>query len=691
MDNSELTPKILEQFKTESRENIEHAESSLLSLEKTGHVSSAIHEVFRSIHTIKGSADYLDLKDLKELSHAFEGVLDELRKEQLICISKGLADLFFEVLDALKILIEATTLSSTNNSHNYTYLIEQLTQIEAPRIGPIQKSSKDGPLLNIEEASSTKSTTIFLESVGQRRDALLQVKSKLLPGQPIDMDVRGMASRALQGIRNASQFIGEGELETLSGEFKNWVSSLDQCKEADELSLKLEQYLAKVQNVLNEMATLSQTNNLSQIIDKNTQRKSTSDQPITRSQTMRVDQGLLDGFMDLVGELIVARNAFSHIQNKLGGTEEARIVGLKELRESSNRLNHITEELERNVVEMRMVPVKTLFQKYPRIVRDICSRTGKSAAIIFEGEDTEIDKGIADQISEPLIHIVRNAIDHGIELTKDRRKSGKTDSGTLIMKASRKGNLIVIEVTDDGAGINIEKIKSKAVEKCLLSAEQAAISTNSELLDLIFSPGFSTADKITDISGRGVGLDIARTNLKKAKGTVSVSTSLNQSTCFRLEVPLTLAIMRALLIKADEAIYAISLQDVTETLKIPYAELKSICQEKVITLRGEVIQVEWLRKLIGGPLQIKPREDLRLSILILHVNGKRFGLIVDSVYRQEEIVVKPLPEPYSAMPGLAGASILGNGKTILILDTTELYSLANGSQRDSQPSNLIST
>jgi two-component system chemotaxis sensor kinase CheA len=666
LDDSYLTPKLLEQFKAESAENLEHAEQALLSIGDASLVNSGINEIFRSIHTIKGSAEYLNLKDLKELSHSFETVLDKLRKEQKICITKELTDLFFKVLDATQTLVEKATLTGTHHNVNCQSLMEQLKQIQVPQYE--QKSSGQAILSTPTQSPDlAKSVKVFLDNVRQRSDILLLVKTKLKNDEPIATEIRALACRAIQGIRNASQFMGEDELERISEDFKKWVSSLDQCKEALEFCNKIEHYLITVQDVVKRVTKplleleLKSSSNIFEI------------NKITESETVRVDQGLLDGFMNLVGELIVARNAFAGIQSKLTSTEENRLLGLKELGEASSRLNHITEELQRNAMEMRMVPVKTLFQKFPRIVRDLCNKTGKTVSIIFQGENTEIDKGIADQFSEPLLHIIRNAVDHGIESTEERKRVGKSIAGNLIMKASHNGSQMSIEITDDGAGIDVEKLKLKGIERGLLTIEQAASWTKVELLDLIFEPGFSTAAKVTDISGRGVGLDVVRTHLKKAKGTVSVTTELNQGTCFRLELPLTMSIMRALLVKSNQVIYAISIQDVIETVKISFSEMKSVCRKKTITLRGEVIFVEWLCEILGRLPQEENLPYSRLPILILQMNGKKVGLIVDSIVKQEEIVVKPLPEAYTSITELAGASILGNGQVILILDTKHLY------------------
>ena len=505
MDESEPTADILEQFKTESRENLERAEAALLSLENAFEANEAINELFRAVHTIKGSADYLGLKDLKVLSHAFENILDQRRKMVPVSISKAQSDVFFDVLDVINKLVA-----------------------EAPEISDLLAIDCKQLIEELEKFNTT-------EDFGKSDEVLVKIESK-----------------AIKVFRDT-------------------------------------------------------------------------------------------------------------------------LIALREFRESYSRLTHITGELQRSVIEMRMIPIKTLFERYPRIARDVCRKNGKSVDIVFDGEDTEIDKGIADQISEPLIHLVRNAIDHGIESPLERKKLGKSESGTLTLKAFHHGNSMVIEITDNGGGINLERIKSKVIEKGWLTLDQASQCSNSELLNYIFVPGFSTAASITDISGRGVGLDVVKTNLGKIKGNVSVTTEVNQGTCFRLEVPLTVAIMRALLVKANHAIYAISLQDVCETVKIRASELQSIRQKTAITLRGEVIMVEWLSQLLGNNLIQITSEELRLSILILQVNGHKFGLIVDSVFKQEEIVVKPLPESYTDVQGVAGASILGDGKAILILDSNQLY------------------
>lgn len=557
MKDFEITPEILEQFKIESKENIERAESALLLLEKSSDQGAAIHELFRSIHTIKGSADYLSLSTLKETSHAFESVLDRLRISNPVQLTEEQSNLFFDVLDVIARLVSSGQETSERDAAHCNQLVQQLKRFNLPESGRSRNEIRGRAAPVPRPEGHDKAVKVFKDTVGQQFDVIVRARNKLHSQALIDPGVRGMLSRALQCIGNASQFVGEDELEAASGEFRAWVLSPGQSRDAQQLVLKIDGYLPAVQGVLGNISERCESR---RALDAVTEVDSDGLGEVgsgaalqsvllkTESKTVRVDQGALDGFMNLVGELIVARNAFSHIQGKLTGSEEDRLIAIREFRESSDRLTQITGELQRNVMEMRLIPIKTLFQRYPRIVRDVCRKTAKKVEVIFEGEDTEIDKGIADQISEPLIHIVRNAVDHGIESAEDRKRSGKTESGTLIMKASHQGNFVVIEVTDDGGGINLEKIRTKAIERGLINTDVAGTCGKQDLLSFIFDPGFSTAAAVTDISGRGVGLDVVKTNLKKIKGSVSVSTEVKQGTCFRLEVPLTIAIMRALLL-----------------------------------------------------------------------------------------------------------------------------------------------
>ncbi|MBF0315465.1 MAG: chemotaxis protein CheA [Oligoflexia bacterium] len=668
MQAHQVPPDLLEQFKIESHDNIEQAEVALLSIEQGSSVQEEINEIFRAIHTIKGSAAYLELTDIKELSHAFENTLDTIRKSKQIEIPKEKRDLFFTVLDTIKSLI----FLFHGEAHVFD-IKEMIRSLEIP--GEEEKSVQSSE--NKFGKFKDRSAKIFCENVDQQFETLKRLGNKIIEVNSFDEDSYTIACRAVQGIKNACQFIGEFELEETSVAFKEWLESGKTSKEVKIVIEQQARYLKKVEEVL---CKFTEGNGGKKEAKNHHLLLQQEMVPLKASKTVRVDQGLLDEFMNLVGELIVSKNVFAHLQTKLmtKGKEEDRATTVKEFKESSKFLSRITAELQQKVMKLRMVPIRTLFQKYPLVARDVASKTGKLVNVQFEGEETAIDKGIADQISEPLLHLVRNAVDHGIETPDDRKKVGKTEAGTILLRAAYQGNFIILEILDDGNGIEIDKVKAKAIEKKFLTVADAEKITKQEILDYIFVPGLTTSSSITDISGRGVGLDIVKNNLKKIKGNVSVNTEEGEGTSFKIEVPLTMAIMPALLVKSCDSIYALPLAEVSETIKIPLSELQTLCTKKAIVLRGNVVPVEDLNKVLGGLEQQQERKLLRLSIVILNSSGSQFGLIVDSVCGQEEIVVKPLPETYSHIQGLSGTSILGNGKTILILDCGQLYNVLVG-------------
>jgi len=318
-----------------------------------------------------------------------------------------------------------------------------------------------------------------------------------------------------------------------------------------------------------------------------------------------------------------------------------------------------------------------VFQKFPRMVRDITRKNNKKVQIILQGEDTEIDKGIAEDLADPLVHIIRNAVDHGLETPDERKLAGKAETGTIILRATHEGNFIIIEILDDGRGIDTEAVLNKAIEKGLIDVDHADSLTQEEICSFIFHPGFSTAQKITDISGRGVGMDVVMTNLKKLKGNVQVSSEPGQGTKVRLEVPLTLVLVDALLSQVADQTFAIPLEAIAETIKVQNSDIKLLMNKKVTTLRGEVVSVARLADLLGITHEQKNTEDEQTLIILKHGNSK-LGVVIDRILRKEEIVVKPLADYLAAIPGLSGASILGDGRSILILEPAELIAMAFG-------------
>ncbi len=390
------------------------------------------------------------------------------------------------------------------------------------------------------------------------------------------------------------------------------------------------------------------------------------------SSTIRVDHEKLDHLMNLIGELIINRNRFSMLAR---GLEEGKDVGeiAQSLTETTYAMARISDDLQDTIMKVRMVPVQTVFSRFPRLVRDLSRKSGKKVDLITEGEETELDKSVVEVIGDPLVHLIRNSVDHGIETEERRVAAGKDPVGKVFLRAYHRGNSVAIEVEDDGRGIDPEKMRESAINKGIITAEEAKNLDDREALELIFAPGFSTAEKVTDISGRGVGMDVVRTNIKNLKGSVNITSEVGKYSKFILSLPLTLAIIDALMVKVAGQTFAIPLDAVSETTKIEARRLTDVNNRKAVTLRGEVLGIVDLRELLEMP----PREDASiLSVLVIHDNDRRLGIIVDSLLERQEIVIKSLGSYLGDQKGLSGATIMGDGSVVLILDPHEIYIMA---------------
>ena len=393
------------------------------------------------------------------------------------------------------------------------------------------------------------------------------------------------------------------------------------------------------------------------------------------SSTIRVDHEKLDQLMNQISELIIIRNRYSMLARQLEDNHNVDNSEVAQsLSETTYSLARISDDLQDTIMKVRMVPVSTVFTRFPRLVRDLSRKSGKDVELIMEGEETELDKSVVEVIGDPLVHLIRNSMDHGVELAEDRIAVGKPAQGKVWLRAFHRGNSVAIEIEDDGKGIDPVKMRAVAVKKGLMTAEEANQLDDHEAIELIFAPGFSSAEKITDISGRGVGMDVVRTNIKNLKGSVSISSEINKGTRITLSLPLTLAIIDALMIEIAGDMYAIPLDSVSETTKIESARLTDVKGRKAVTLRGEVLGIMDLCGLLGMPSGDMDREVL--SVVVIHDNGRRLGLVVDRLQERQEIVIKPLGEYLGNIDGISGATILGDGSVILILDPHEIYLLA---------------
>jgi two-component system chemotaxis sensor kinase CheA len=396
--------------------------------------------------------------------------------------------------------------------------------------------------------------------------------------------------------------------------------------------------------------------------------------------TMRVDQSKLDDYINLAGELVIARNALVHDfgQLRIDGGHHHR------LKESVERVQRIVADIQANAMSMRMVPVMSVFQRFPRMVRDLAKAQGKHIEIQMFGEETELDKQVAEKLGDPLVHLIRNSADHGVELPEVRQAAGKSETGLITLKASREGGSIVIDIVDDGRGIDVERLKAKAVEKGLLRQEQASAMPREKALELIFAAGLSTAKVVSDISGRGVGMDVVRSNIADLGGSVSVLSDEGHGTRIRLQLPLTLAVTAVVLVSSHDHLYAVPMESVRETLKVPPQHLQMLNGRHAIALRGQIVPVVSLAEVLSSHRRTaegSPGESAaagmdrsgRVPIVVVAVGATYYGIRVDELKGQQEVVIKPLPGQLGRLPGFAGATIMGDGSVVLILDPASLY------------------
>lgn len=389
--------------------------------------------------------------------------------------------------------------------------------------------------------------------------------------------------------------------------------------------------------------------------------------------TIRVDVARLDELMNLVGELVLGRNRLSQITFKINETFEGNTLA-KDLADASSQVDLITTELQMAVMKTRMVPIAKVFNKLPRLIRDLSRELKKEIDVEIFGEETELDKSIIEEINDPLVHILRNACDHGIETAEERIKKGKSPKGRIVIKAEQEGNNIVISIADDGKGIDSEKIKTKAVEKGLITVDQAFEMSKREALNLVFAPGFSTAEKVSNVSGRGVGMDVVKTNITKLKGIVDIESEVNVGTTITIKLPLTLAIIQGLLVQADAETFAVPLHTVVEVVRVQREEISTVNGYEVVRLRDTILPLARLSQIFSFGQQVQKSQWQ--YIVVIGLAEERLGIMVDSLLGQREVVIKPLGDYLGAVQGIAGSTILGDGKVIMIIDIGQFMQMA---------------
>lgn len=674
----DLAEGALEEFLADAREQMEQLDNLLLALGRGVASREELDAVFRLVHTVKGSSGYLALEALSGLAHAFENVLGIMRQIEGFQLGSDALDLFLEASAGIKTLLEVV--ASGQRCQPPEALLARLEAMSERLSGEAELT---GPARPIRAGSGRdESALIFLESARQYEEALSLCLARLRSAADsrLDSATLDLAFRSAHSMKSSAQYMGYEAILACARDLESWIGAASGPGPCDAAALAA--LLERLEFLLCEMrersagAQPAASGAEAVSIRGGSASVASSQAPVADNapKTMRIDAALLDHFMNLVGELIVVRNALSHMQRSLESDRSLPAATAKELSVSVQGVQRISESMRQAVMDMRMVPIRQVFQKFPRMVRDISRRTGKEVDLVLKGEETEIDKAIAESIVDPLVHLVRNAADHGIEEPDDRAASGKSRRGTICLSAMHEGNSIVIEVRDDGKGMDPAKILAKAVEKGVVGAEDAEGMDEAAILDLIFAPGFSTAEKVTDISGRGVGMDVVRTNIRSVGGRIGVSSKVGEGSAIRLELPLTMAVIESLIVSAGGQIFAVPTSAVVEMLKVPVGKVRSLLGKSAFTLRGRVIGLSSMAALLGLP--DRSSSEGETPVLILGCGDELAGFAVDALLRREEIVVKPLPPYLAVIPGLAGASILGDGKAILILEAERLCDLA---------------
>jgi two-component system chemotaxis sensor kinase CheA len=428
----------------------------------------------------------------------------------------------------------------------------------------------------------------------------------------------------------------------------------------------------KLGEVLVEKGLASET----QVKEALTQQKSGGEAKET-TQTIRVEVSKLDDLINLVGELVLERNRLVQLARDFSQERFTREAFDSAFGQSTVRLSFITEELQVRSLNARMVPIDVVFRKFPRMVRDVSKNLSKEIELVIRGEDTELDKTVVEQIGDPLVHLIRNSLDHGIERPEVRERNGKPRQGRIRLEAHQEGDHIIVSVADDGAGIDPERVVRKAIERGMLTAERAATMSKGEILNIIFLPGFSTAEIVSDVSGRGVGMDVVRTNLKKLHGVIELDSELGKGSCVTLKLPLTLAIMPVLLVRVREEVFALPLRSVMETVRVPEDSVHEVSGNPCLCLRDRVIPLVYLDKVFSLTHEGRSKDGM-LRIVVIGIGETRFGVVVDQLLGQEETVIKPLGSYLGSVAGVAGATISGDGSVRLILDPAGLAGIFSG-------------
>ena len=676
----------MDMFLDESHEHLQSLNEGLLRLEENMEEISVVNDIFRNAHTLKGMSATMGFAKIAELTHEMEDVLDLVRKEQLK-LNEDIMDTLFKCLDSLEQMVDSVGNGEAEDVVDVSDLVAKLSSISKgtppPAAAPAAGGAVAAPAAG--DASGGAGGDLGIDDI----DLDVMKKAKDAGMNVFHVKVTLMESCVLKAARSVMVMHA---LDEIGDVIKSVPPAEDLEQEKFERSFDIVLATASdAEAVTNAVDTVSEIEDIGvEELDPDALAKPAEPAPAApaaaaapapkkaaapakkegakaaapkkqhQSQSVRVDIEKLDTLMNLMGELVI---------NKVRLEQIGQTHRMSDLMETLEQMDRVTGDLQNIVMKVRMVPVSAVFNRFPRMVRDVSKELGKEINLTIEGEETELDRTVIDEIGDPIMHLLRNSLDHGVESPDAREAKGKPRVGEVGLIARHEGNNVVIMITDDGAGIDASKIRRKAVEKGMITQDEADRLDDADAVRLIFLPGFSTAEQITDISGRGVGMDVVRSKIEALSGHVDVETHIDEGSVFKIKLPLTLAIIQAMLVRVQEEMYAIPLTSIDSTVNIEPTDIQTIQNKEVIVLRGEIIPIVRMEEALQVP-HVKDSEEL--FVVVVHAGEAKAGIVVDNLIGQQEIVIKTLGNLFAGLKLFGGATVLGDGRVALILDVATM-------------------
>lgn len=691
------TSQYLELFIDETKEHLQSLNEHILELEKEPENADTINEIFRAAHTLKGMAGTMGYTRMQRLTHDLENVFQEIRNGNMKANAK-LIDILFRGLDALEGYLEIISTTGGEGTEDNEDIIKDLDELTKEGTGKgsgseetqEQKKEEEPAKEQPKETSQASEKDKFL-SIPISEYEITAMENAKKEGQNVfGITVYLQETCILKAARAFLVFKSvesKGELiksvpsteKIEDEEFDFDFSWILATKEDKDTIRKLIMNVSEIADVAIDdfpysvESTTEKTEKNETVVKAKEEKKEPAKKPATKgkvaSRSVRVDIDKLDVLMNLVSELIIAKNALVSVSSAEG---TADLSSNNIFNENIEYLERVTTNLHESVMKVRMVPIESVVNRFPRMIRDLNRKLDKKMELYMTGEDTELDRTVIDELGDPLMHLLRNSADHGLESNEERVRLGKPEVGSIYLDAYQDGNNVTIEVRDDGAGINIDKVRQKAIDKGTITEQQAETMTDKDFIDLLFRPSFSTADKISDVSGRGVGLDVVKTKIESLGGSIEAKTVRGEGSTFTIQLPLTLAIIQALMVEVGKEKYAIPLGNIDTIEEISLDEIKLVQSKEVIHLRGSVIPIVRMNEVLEMEDYERDPESNSLVIVVVKKGEQRLGLGVDNLLGQQETVIKSMGHHITNAKLFSGATILGDGEVALILDTNTL-------------------